>query len=302
MRTMVTPETLPRGLCQGLDMAAYLALPCMSASKLETLRRSPLQYRHALTKPAVTSDALERGTALHLAILEPALFETRYIVAEPCEALLQSGKRKGEPCGKAGLFLHKDVGWVCGIHVKGFGSGLDTDAEVISAENAAAVRGMAAAVAAHPRAKTLFDGRGEFEATIVFDDPETGVTCRIRPDRLVERVGMNVDIKSTRDAAEWAFPRDAENRGYFRKLAFYRRGLRSIGWPYQSTAVLAIESAAPHDLIPYLVLEEDLDSADQEITRLLERYKMCEADGVWEGYATEFLVLRRPAWAVNKED
>lgn len=292
------------GIHRGVSMEDYLALPYMSASKLEKLRRSPLQLRHSLTEPPRTSEALERGTALHLAILEPALFATRYVVAEPCGVLLgRSSKRAGEPCGNPGLFKLRELDcWACGTHVKGFGGQIDDSAEVITAENDAAVRGMAAAVAAHPRARTFFEGRGDFEVTIVFEDQETGVLVRIRPDRLIERAGMYVGLKSTRDAAEWAFPADAERRGYFRSLALYRRGLRAVDWPYKHTAVLAIESTPPFDLVPYLADEGDLDTADREVSRLLRRYADCTKDNFFPGYATECLTLRRPAWATKGDD
>jgi hypothetical protein len=139
---------------------------------------------------------------------------------------------------------------------------------------------------------------------LVFDDPNTGVRCKIRPDRLIERAGMLVDIKSCRDAAEWAFPRQAENLGYFRKLALYRRGLRAHGWPIQEIAVLAIESEAPYDLAPYLVDPNDIDATDDEVSRLLRLFVTCKETNRWPGYAASedgFLVLRRPAWAQNGE-
>lgn len=296
------PRPVP-GLYRDLSMEEYLALPAMSASRLERFRRSPLQYRHSLTEPGLTTRALERGTALHMALLEPDLFRTRYVVAGPCEALLASGKRKGEPCGNGGSSLHLDVGWLCGTHVKGFGPGLDDSAEILPADDYDSVLGMAEAVMAHPRARTLMEGRGEFEATVVFEDPETGVVCKIRPDRLVKRAGMYVALKSTRDAAPWAFPRDAENRGYFRSLAIYRRGLRAIGWPLREIAVLAVESAAPHDLECWLVDEGSLDKADVEISRLLGRYAICEADDYWPGYSDGgFRILRRPPWATDHDE
>lgn len=295
--------SLAPGLHRDVPMADYLALPYMSGSRLSVLRRSPLQLRHSLTEPVRASDALERGTALHLAVLEPALFETRYIVAEPCAATLKSGKRAGQTCGNPGLFLLRDgLGWVCGQHARGWGSEVDDSAETISAENDELVRGMAAAIQAHPRARSLFEGRGEFEATVIFEDPETGVLCKVRPDRLVERAGMYVALKTTRDGAPWAFPRDAEARGYFLGFALYRRALRAIGWPYQYTAVCAVESAKPHDIACYLVDEESIDLADAEVSRLLRLYADCTKDDTWPGYCPDlFLTLKRPAWATKEE-
>lgn len=295
------------GIYEGLSFAEYRTIPAVSASGLEKLRRSPLQYQHSLTAPDRTSDALTRGTALHLAILEPDEFEARYVVSEPCAVLLKSGKREGQPCGNPGLFVMRGTKeWMCGQHVKGFGSLIDDECESITKETHATVIAMRDAVRAHDRARTLFEGRGLFEATVVWEDPETGVVCRARPDRLVERAGMNAEIKTTRDAAEWAFPAQAENLGYFRKLAFYRRGLRTLGWPYQYTAVLAIEAEPPFDLECYLADEgatdAALETADLEVSRLLRDYADCAKANHWPGYnrGAGFRTLRRPAWATKR--
>jgi hypothetical protein len=295
-----TIEGIEPGIHPGLSMGEYLALPFMSASKLEQLRRSPLHYQHSLLAGPSSSPAMELGSALHLLLLEPLLFATAYRVAGPCEQPLKSGARKGEPCGNTGAALHSDLGWLCGVHMKGCGDGIEGGFQTISADDDTAVRAMCASILSHPRARTLFEGSGAYEVTVVFDDPETGVRCKIRPDRLIERAGMLVDVKTTRDAATWAFPRDAENRGYFRKMAFYRRGLRAAGWPYASAAVVAAESGAPYDLICYLLEEDDLDGAEKEVVRLLRTFRTCEEMNVWPGYAQEFQPMRRPAWA--KED
>lgn len=296
--TTTTDALLEPGIHEGVSMGEYLALPYMNASGLEELRRSVLHYRHSLTDEREKTDALVRGEALHMALLEPLLFGGYYVVPEPCTQELKSGKREGEPCGNPGVLLHEDVGWLCGVHARGFGGGIREDVEVLSPQLHADVVGMRDSIRSHPRASTFFDGLGDYEVTVVFDDPETGVRCKIRPDRLVERAGMHVMLKSTRDAAPWAFPNDAERRGYFRSAALYRRGLRAVGWPYQATTILAVENVAPYDLIPYLIDEDqDLDGADREVSRLLRQYKTAETADTWPGYADDFQPIRRPTWA-----
>lgn len=299
------PRMLEPGLHRDVPMWEYLALPYMSASKLHLLNRSPKQFRHAMDAQEERTDALERGTALHMAVLESHLFEDHYTVAEPCGATLKSGARKGEPCGNPGLFLLRNgLGWMCGQHVKGFGSEIDTSREILTAENFESVIGMRDSIRAHRRSRSLFEGAGEFEATIIFDDPETGVRCRIRPDRLVNRAGLLVDIKTTRTAHPHEFPRLAESLGYWHKLAFYRRGLRALGWDYRASVVLAVEPHAPYDLAPALIEEEDLDSAEGDINRALRIYKQCTETDTWPGYAASedgFLTLRRPKYAMNRD-
>ena len=296
-----TMELLEPGIHQGVSMADYLALPYVNGSALEKLRRSPLHYRASLTEDREQTDALTRGEALHLALLEPDLFEGRYVVAGECSQELASGKRKGEPCGNPGVKLHREVGWLCGVHLRGFGSGVRDDVEVLSSALHADVTAMRDNIMAHPRARTFFEGRGGFETTVVFDDPVTKVRCKIRPDRLVERAGMHVALKATRDAAPWVFDRQAEDLGYWRSLSLYRRGLKALDWPYSATTILAAENVDPYDAVPYLVDEDDLDGADSEVTRLLRTFKTCETTDTWPGYADDFQPLQRPAWAGDRD-
>lgn len=295
-------QTYGPGFRVGLSMAEYLALPFVSASGLEKLRRSPLQYRHAQANPPEPTPAMDRGEALHMALLEPDRFAAHYLVAGPCGQALASGERKGDACGKTGSFLHRELGWLCGQHVKRFWDGVRQDVVALPADDFEAVVGMRACVMAHPRASTLFRGQGGVEVTGIFKDPATGLLVKFRPDRLVKRAGLLVDLKMTRDAAPWAFGRDAESRGYWRKMALYRRGARELGWPYQGSVLVAAESDRPHDVAPYLLDEAGLDAADVEVSRLLRVLKTCQETGRWPGYTDEFLTLARPAWAGRESE
>lgn len=290
MSTATLPEI---GLHAGVPMADYLAMDAVSASALEIFRRSPLQYRHAKANPPEPTPALVRGTALHMAVLEPERFAGAYVTIGQCEGT----KKNGERCQYAGSVWRGGASY-CGRHDPAPDAPMAVT--VLPEADMRDVEGMRDAILGHPRASTLFEGKGGVEITGVFEDPETGVLCRFRPDRLVERAGMLVDIKTTRDAAPWAFPGDAERRGYFRKLAFYRRGLRALGWPYQATAIVAVESHAPYDLICYLIDETALDSAEREVVRLLRQYRQCHETDTWPGYQTGedgFATLARPGWA-----
>lgn len=284
------------GIYRDVSMAKYLAIPYASASLNELIRRSPKQARHALDNPKEPTDTFERGTALHMAVLEPDLFADHYVVIGKCEGRYNDGR----PCAYMGSF-YRDGQSFCKKHDPAKGEPLAPGLTVMQEPEMDKVLGMRDAILSHRRAASLFEGAGEFELTMIFDDPDTGVRVKIRPDRLVERAGAIVDIKTTRDAAEWWFPGDAERRGYFRKLALYRRGLQALDWPYRMTAVLAIESEAPYDLIPYLAEEKDLDSSDAEVSRLLARYDECQKSGEWPGYTEEFKPLFRPTWAKERD-
>ncbi len=293
----MTTATLNSGWTRDLPLGDYLAIPAMSASLLEAFRRSPEHYRYALQSPRSPTPALERGTALHLAVMEPEAFEDRYVTLGQCEG----ARKDGERCGYRGS-VYRDGQSFCKTHDPERGEPLAPGLEVLSAEDYASVLGMRDAVLRHPRARSLFEGRGELEVTGIFEDPDTEVLCKIRPDRLVERAGLSVNLKSTRDASPWVFGSDAARRGYHRREAFYRRGLAALGTECTASALVTVESAPPYSVACYLIDEEHLRIANDEVTRLLEHYRYCEAEDHWPGYGEEFLTLRLPAWATRNEE
>ncbi len=294
----MTTATLNPGWTRDLALSDYLALPAMSASLLEEFRRCPEHYRYTLQAPRSATPALERGTALHLATLEPETFEGRYVTLGRCE-----GKRKdGERCAYQGS-VYRDGQSFCKSHDPGKGEAPDDPTIAVLAEaDYASVLGMRDAVLRHPRSGSLFEGRGELEVTGVFEDPETGVLCKIRPDRLVERANLSVNLKSTRDASPWVFGSDAARRGYHRREAFYRRGLAALGTECTASALVTVESAPPYSVACYLIDEDDLRITSDEVTRLLDHFKYCEAEDYWPGYGDEFLTLRLPGWATRNEE
>lgn len=292
-----TATELGIGLHPGIPMDAYLTHPAISASGLEKLRRSALQYRYATEHEEEATDTLERGSALHMAVLEPEYFDGHYRVLGQCQA----SKRDGKRCSYQASF-YRDGRMYCGTHDPEKGEPPDPAIVTLKEPDCAAVLGMRDAVLKHPAASKLFNGRGGTELTGIWEDAQSGVVCKIRPDRLVERTGTLVELKSARDAAPWAFPRDAANRGYHRKLVLYRRGLCALGWPYQTSVIAAVESTPPFDVACYLVAEEELDAAEREVERLLRQYRTCVDLDLWEGYSPDFIEMKLPAWATATEE
>lgn len=56
----------------------YHALDAISKSDLDKINRSPAHYKYAKENPTPPTPAMERGTAVHMAVLEPELFARSY--------------------------------------------------------------------------------------------------------------------------------------------------------------------------------------------------------------------------------
>lgn len=277
MSTVQAPALAP-GLHRHIPMEDYLLMPAMSASALEEFRRSPAHYRYRLDSVPDSTAALDRGEALHAALFEPELFEAQWL-----RSIEGDGRRKEVREARAAQIAD------------------NPGAQIIPAADYDAVIGMRDSVLVHPRARTLLDGSGETEVTGIFEDPDTGVLCKFRPDRVVSRARLNVNLKSARDASPIGFGRAAANLGYHRREAFYRRGLRMVGADCSGSAIIAVEPEPPYAVACYLWDEEDLEAAEHEVIRLLRYYATCERYDHWPAYGEEFLTLRLPKWATEAE-
>ena len=286
------------GWHEGLTMEEYLAIDAMSASGIEQLRKSPLHFRYYRDNPKPSTPAMELGTALHMALLEPLLFEGQYVTLGQCEAQ----KRSGFPCENQGS-VYRDGSSYCGVrgHDPLEGEPMDPGVHVLSQDAMADLQGMTAAIQAHPRARTFFQGRGDYELTGIWRDEETGVLCKMRIDRDVERSLLIADLKSARDASPHGFQRDAAKMGYHRKAAFYRRGCDALGRERNSSVLIVPENEPPYPVAVYLLDEDDLAASNREITRHLNRYAMCLGDDHWPGYGDEMMTLKMPLWAVEQD-
>lgn len=162
---------------------------------------------------------------------------------------------------------------------------------------------MVAALRSHPTAGPLLARPGRSEQSYVGRDPETGVMCRVRIDRLPDvepgqRV-IAVDYKTTSDASPAAFMSSIAKFGYHVQGAWYSDVLRWLGIAAADDVqfVFVAQEKTP----PYLVSVGWLDAEALEWGRVLARkardiYAACTESGEWPGYPIEPVRLELPAW------
>lgn len=297
--TIEKPE-IEVGWHHGLSMEEYLAIDAMSASRLEVFRRSPKHYRKELRTQRDSTPAMDLGTALHMALLEPLLFEGHYVVLGQCEA---TRKGDGERCTNPGT-KYRDGQSFCGVtgHDPYGDDPENPEIHVLGEQAMADLEGMRDAIREHPRASTLFEGRGDYELTGIWRDEATGVLCKMRIDRDIPRSSLLADLKTTRDASKHGFRREIENRGYHRKAAFYRRGCAALGRERHASAFVAVENSDPYGVLVHLMDEDQLATVDRGITRKLNHFAMCQKHGHWPGYGDEMTITKVRPWALDEEE
>lgn len=100
--------------------------------------------------------------------------------------------------------------------------------------------------AAHPKAAALLTcGALPPKFSIFWQDADTGIDCRCRPD-YIHSSGIIVDLKSTLDASPAAFAKSCANSRYHVQDAFYSEGFYQAAgeWP-RGFVFIAVEKPRP---------------------------------------------------------
>ena len=255
---------------------AYVALKSMNWSTLKHMARSPKMFQFRLANPEPTKPAYLFGRAFHAALLEPAAFLERFVVA-PDFGNLRTNKAKDA----------RDA-WLAD----------NVTREVLSHDDMAQILAMATAVRSHKVARELLDVIVP-EKTIEWKDEETGLACKARLDMLGP--DFLADVKTSRDPAPRAFARDAADHLYHGQMAFYFDGARTLGLiPKHAEPPFLIvpEKSEPYDVVVFRLHRNlTLEPGRALYRSLLRRFLECSAADWWPGIASELKILELPGWA-----
>lgn len=259
-------------ILHNMPNADYHASPAISKSGLDKIAKSPAHYRAAKEAPAEITDAMVIGSAFHDYILLPEIFQTAYtVLPEDFNGRTKDGKSYLETIKASGQ-------------------------TILKAEWLKDIQGMAAAVAAHPKAAALLTG-GHPEVSIFWQDADTGIDCRCRPD-YIHSSGIIVDLKSTLDASPAAFSKSCANFRYHVQDAFYSEGYYQAAgtWP-RGFVFIAVEKTAPYAVACY-TLDDVAKEKGRELYRQdLQTLHAAQANNRWTAYSQKIETLTLPAWA-----
>lgn len=187
---------------------------------------------------------------------------------------------------------------------KEFGAEARANGQIpLKAEDIKMVHGMAAAIARHPIASALLK-TGLAEQSIYWEDPETGIMLRARPDWM-STSGMFIitDYKTTRSAYRPAFLKSAGELGYHQQDAWYRDGAIACGLdPSPGFVFIAQEKTAP-----YLVSVTQLDADAVNLGRRLNReairtYAECLEKNEWPPWPDDLTPQALPTWTTKQQE
>lgn len=254
----------------------YNAREGVRASILKEILRSPAHAREMMRNPKEPTAAMELGTAVHSAILEPHEFE-KYIVAPKFDKRTKEGK------AAAADFESSNPGRT-----------------MIDQEKYSVLEGCVKSVYAHKAASALLS-QGKCEQTVHWKDGDFDLMCKARPDFYVD--GLCVDVKTTQDASPSGFARQVANLRYHLQAFHYLRGITAItGLVHDTFRVIAIETKAPFACAVYELDFGTMEKAEQEWKKAMSIYAQCTSLNEWPAYSDEIQSLGIPAWAFGGDD
>lgn len=229
----------------------------MSSSMIKTLTtRSPGHLIESLKQEDEDSDAMRFGRVLHLAVLEPKVFEAT-VRCMPDFGTMKSVSNR-----------EKKSAWL---------ADLPPGAEAVTDEEMSRIKECQHQIRLHRLAATILE-EGKCEVTGHFTHPETGVMCKIRPDFMRQRKDGSiqlVDLKSATDGSLEGFSTAMARYQYHIQAAMYPMGVEIISKKRVSFAFIVVESKPPHACAIYVPNQETLDFGRSWVEYGLRKYREC---------------------------
>ncbi len=287
----MTDETPPEpGIYQGVSETVYRSwerFGFVNQTWLKTFARSKAHARHARLEPSAPTSAMELGTGVHAAVLEPDRFERSFVQG------LDLPRRSDKDKATHAAFRAKHKG-----------------KEILSAKDYEHAVAMRDACWRDPLVSSLLKGPGMNEVSVVWDDAEFGMRCMARIDRVTQvprGAGTDTwlfDLKTARDASPDGFQKAIGNLDYHIQAAFYLDGLAAVQpVEFRRFGFIVVESTPPYCPALYELCADDLDQGREEYRELLKLCKEARMSDEWPGYAgTEIKPIELPRWRQRGRD
>lgn len=259
-------------IIRGMAAQEYHLRTEVSNSFLTGWKENALKAIYEREHPREQTEAMLMGEQVHLAILEPELFETRYHRTRKFDL-----RKNVDKDAKAAL-------------IEQYGEG-----NLLTFERHDEVMAIQAAVNRHPKALNLFSQAKEREIVILWTDAETGISCKCRIDAMAGII--LADLKTTDDASVDAFQASIFKYGYHRQGAMYLRACKAAGLDIQHYSIVAVEKEPPFGCNVFSLAVEALEQGERELQDLMKCVRLWQSTGHVPGYAEHVISASLPEWA-----
>ena len=251
---------------------------CISCSGLKQILKSPAHLKNYLDGNRKDETAAQfLGSLIHTRLLEPERFADEYILSKYDRR--NSAEFRDFAC------KHREK-------------------IVLTSQEGSILEGIVKSVSSHRLANTLLSNNIP-ECSLIWEDDETGIWQKIRPDSLILDIGRQkicLDLKSTVSASKSEFSRACFDYDYDLQAAMYRTGLAKCFKEEFSFVFLAVEKEAPFGVALYSIPQSMIDTGQRRYRKALNLYKQCLDTNTWPAYQVDgaYEMLSWPSWANNR--
>ncbi len=275
------PEVVNGHFLLDMPEEEYHGHPALSRSGMKALLRSPRHFKAMRAMRAMGAIQAKKefdvGHAAHSLVLG---------VGAPIKEIpdrLLSGEYRSISSAAAKAFRDE-------AQAEGF--------TVLKPKDYAAVSAMVEAILADEKARDLLERPGYTEASLIADDPATGVQLRSRMDRYAD--GIPIDVKTTSDVQTRKITNAIVDFGYDIQSAVYRELLRLVlGIEPEFMHFIFVEKTFPHDVRVIRMSDPAwVTGGERQMREAIDLFAWCNERGVWPsaGGAGPIEDLPAPGW------
>jgi exodeoxyribonuclease VIII len=270
------PPAFEPGFFSTMPAVNYHAIEAMSSSGAKKILRSPEHYLLARTTQNAPTAAMQFGTVVHAAVLEPDTLLTIACAAPEWKFHGNSNDGKAERAEFAAAATGRIV--------------------LPAADFRRALR-CADAVRRNRAAAKILAG-ANVEESLFWIDGKYKVPCKVRWD--IRNLGGLADLKTCQDASAEKFAKDCATFLYHVQNAHYFAGAEAVlNETPRFFVFIAVESEEPHAVKCYTLPPEAVRYASGRLDLALERYAKARESGQWIGYGDTIDVLPFPRYALK---
>ena len=207
------------------------------------------------------------GTATHLLVLEPHLFESAIVVVR--------GKTKdGKP----------SRGYTTDDAVAQRDAAYDAGKTPLLPDELAMVMRMRDALRDDPIAAAALEN-AYVEKSLFWQDKATGIWCRSRPDIIGPNLGYTINLKTAEQVGPAKLFKEITNLGYFQSAAWELDGLENtLGQRPPKAYLLVVGKKEPHRILTVEISEVALKHGTMLNEYARGIFAWCQARGEWPGF------------------
>lgn len=278
LKTILT-ETPTNAIIPGMTWGDYRASTALNPSSIVRCDKSELHVRYALLDGDKDTPSLQKGRALHCALLEPQRFAGAYQAADTRRTakVVEAARERGVE-----LLLPQDFDVI-------------VETALRASQNADLKR---------------FIWAGQSEVSLFVG--ENGCQCKGRIDWISKDPLAILDVKTAREIDERNFSRAFYRYHYDVKLGLYQRWLqRLMNVPNIPVYLLLVENQGPWDCAvvprcggePIPIHDAVLMRGAAKGLAWIERIKRCLESDNWPGQgAVDDWALTVPSWEMDDDD